>query len=61
LRRNDLVIARHDGDNTKLQTLCEMHGSDRELTRCDLDPVAEFRLSPRAASRQFGSWHKKLT
>jgi hypothetical protein len=40
--RQPLVVARHDGDSTKLQTLCEMHGSDKELTRCDLDPVTEF-------------------
>ena len=39
---DDLVIARHDRDGTKLQTLGEMHGFDRDLAGRGLNPVAEF-------------------
>jgi hypothetical protein len=42
LRRDHLVIAPHDCDGTKFETLREMHRADRDLAGCDLDLVAEF-------------------
>ena len=37
-----LIVAGHDGDGAEFQPLCEMHGPDGELARCDLDPFAKF-------------------
>ena len=42
LRGNYLIVARHYRDGTEFQPLCEMHGPDGELARCDLDPFAKF-------------------
>jgi hypothetical protein len=42
LRGNDLVVARHYRDGTKLQTLSEMHRSDRDLAGRDFDPVTKL-------------------
>ena len=42
LRRDHFVIARHDRDSTKFQTLRQMHSADRKLAGRDLDLVAEF-------------------
>jgi hypothetical protein len=42
LQWDDLVVARDHRDRAKLQPLRQMHGSDRELARRDLDLVADF-------------------
>jgi len=42
LRRDDLVVAGHDGDGAKLQPLRKMHRADRDLALRDLDPVTEL-------------------
>jgi hypothetical protein len=42
LRWDNLVIACHNRDDSEFQPLCEMHGSDRDLARRNLDLVAEF-------------------
>jgi hypothetical protein len=42
LRGNNLIVARHYRDGTKLKPFSQMHGPYRELARRDLDFVAEF-------------------
>jgi hypothetical protein len=42
LRGNDIVIARHYCDDTKLKPFRQVHCADRELARSDLNLLTEF-------------------
>ena len=46
LRGDDLVVAGHDGDRAKLQSLCEVHGGDGEM------PLVRFDMLVQNLGRQ---------